>query len=159
MNLKTVVAVLAALNTMPAFAQHSGHTQDHAGHLGSGVMPFDLSRSLHVFSPSPNGGTQLVLSLDADATQIDLIQKHLSMEAAAFTRGDFSDPASIHGEAMPGLAVLRSSAGRIQVRFEPMPQGARLQFETSESALATAVHQWFEAQVRDHGTDAVMHPL
>lgn len=159
MNLKTVAVVLVALNTTPVFAQHIGHTQDHAGHFGSGVMPFDLNRSLHVFSPSPNGGVQVVLSLDGDAAQIDLIQKHLRMEAGAFTRGDYSDPAAIHGSAMPGLAALRSSGERVQVRFEPMPQGARLRFETDDPALVKALHQWFEAQVHDHSADAIMRHL
>lgn len=155
MTFSSLAAILAALTATPALAQHRAH--DHAVHPGASVMPFDLNRSLHVFSPSPDGGSQLVLSLDGDVAQIDLIRKHLGMEAAAFARGDFSDPASIHGEAMPGLAVLQSGARRVHVRFEPMPQGARLRFETSDPALAGAVHRWFEAQVRDHGADAIMH--
>ena len=156
MTTRTITVMVALLSAAPALAQHASHSAGHAGHLGTGVMPFDLHRSLHVFTPSPAGGTQAVLSLDGDAAQVGLIRAHLSKEAAAFARGDYSDPAAIHGAAMPGLAALRANGGRVRVAFEPMPQGARLRFEAGDPGLVTALHQWFEAQVHDHGPDAIL---
>nr|BFE78375.1 hypothetical protein GCM10020093_009760 [Planobispora longispora] len=47
----------------------------------------------------------------ADASQVRLIREHLTEEAARFGRGDFGDPASIHGERMPGLRELSAATG------------------------------------------------
>ena len=159
MTIKIMAVVVALSSATPALAQPIGHDADHTGHLGAGVMPFDLNRSLHVFSPSSTGGVQIVISLDGDAAQIDLIRAHLAEEAAAFARGDYADPTAIHGTAMPGLAALQASGGRVQVSFEPMPRGAQLDFEAGDPVLVAAVHRWFEAQVRDHGGDAIMRHL
>lgn len=156
MLFRLLIALMALLNAKPVFAQHDGHAAAHTGHFGAGIMPFDLNRSLHVFTPMPTGGTQTVLSLDADAAQVDLIRTHLRKEAAAFAQGDYADPAAIHGAAMPGLATLGASNGRVNASFEPLPQGARIRFETTHPDLVIALHQWFEAQVHDHGADAII---
>ena len=143
------------LSVGPAFAQHAAH-QGHGEHLGASVMPFELARSTHIFTPTADGGTQEVVSKDSDPQQIALIRDHLRKEAAAFARGDYTDPTSIHGADMPGLKELQAGADRLRVAFEELPQGARLRFSTSDAALIAALHQWFEAQVREHGADAVM---
>ena len=155
--IKYLIAVAALLSNSPAFAQHPMHQQQN-DHLGASVMPFDLTRSTHVFTPTADGGTQEVISKDSDPQQIALIRDHLRKEAAAFAHGDYTDPTSIHGTDMPGLKELKAGAARIRIAFEELPQGARLQFSTSDAALTVALHQWFEAQVREHGGDAIMHP-
>lgn len=152
-----LVALAALLNVTPAIAQDTGLAVEHEQHLGAEVMPFDLARSVHIFTPLKDGGTQDVVSRDGDSTQVDLIRAHLSKEAAAFALGDYSDPSTIHGQAMPGLAELRAGAGRMHVALEHLPEGARLRFKASDPALVAALHGWFEAQVRDHGADAIMH--
>ncbi len=156
MPFRLLIALVALLNATPAFAQHGVRGAGHTGHLGAGVMPFDLNRSLHVFTPMPSGGTQAVLSLDGDGGQVELIRTHLRIEAAAFARGDYADPAAIHGTTMPGLATLGAGSGRVRVTFEPIPQGALIRFATTDPVLVTALHQWFKAQVRDHGGDAIL---
>jgi hypothetical protein len=153
--IKYVIAVAVLLSDGPAYAQHAAH-QGQGDHLGASVMPFDLARSTHIFTPTADGGTQDVVSKDGDPKQIALIRDHLKKEAAAFARGVYTDPASIHGTDMPGLKELKAGANRIRIAFEELPQGARLRFSTRDAALITALHRWFEAQVREHGTDAVM---
>jgi len=161
------LAVLALSWTMTAQASDSGHAH-HGAHadrqkkveqLGAMVMPFDLDRSLHVFEKASDGGTQAVISKDRDAAQIALIREHLKKEAAAFARGDFSDPAAIHGHDMPGLSDLRAGAGRIQVIYQELPDGARLRYVTDEDRLVQALHAWFAAQLHDHGGHATTHPI
>lgn len=120
-------------------------------------MPFDLARSIHVFTPLTDGGTQAVTSRDGDPVQVELIRAHLRKEAEAFGRGDYADPSSIHGAAMPGLAELQAGASRMGIAFNPIPEGALVRFTTSDPKLVAALHLWFEAQVRDHGADAMMH--
>jgi hypothetical protein len=122
---------------------------------GAEVMPFDLGKTKHVFAKDSSGGIQTVTANDpADSLTIRLIREHLSLEAAKFGRGEFDDPAAIHGAAMPGLAELRASAGRLAVLYAEVPSGARITFITSEPGLRAALHQWFDAQVRDHGEHA-----
>ena len=118
---------------------------------GALVMPFDLAKTTHRFESLPDGGRQTVSALEPDSQQVRLIREHLRQEAERFSRGDFGDPAAIHGHDMPGLAELRRGAARITVTFSELPTGAELRYQTSEPALLTALHHWFAAQRRDHG--------
>lgn len=153
MKIKLAVAITVLVLASPVQAQHM---MDHSGHLGADVMPFDLARSLHIFTPLKDGGLQEIVSRDGDPAEIDLIRQHLKKEAAAFSKGDYSDPAHIHGSSMPGLDVLQGASGKIDVSFAEMPEGARLRFTSDDPAIVEALHAWFRAQVRDHGADAVM---
>jgi hypothetical protein len=122
---------------------------------GQTVMPFDLEQTTHRFTPTATGGTQdVVADQQGDAKQVDLIRAHLRKEAQAFSRGDFSDPARIHGADMPGLAELQDGYDRFEVRYEERADGATLTYTTEDSALVDALHSWFEAQLGDHGAHA-----
>jgi hypothetical protein len=125
---------------------------------GARVMPFDLEQTMHVFQSLDDGGLQTVRAKDpANREQIALIQTHLQEEASKFQRGDFSDPATIHGEAMPGLAELRAGAGQIEIEYLPLPDGAQIRYRTKDPALVMAIHHWFMAQRADHGSHATGH--
>ena len=163
----TLLAALAFGVGCGGTGTEHGARHDHAGHgagkerrdavaeRGREVMPFDLERTTHRFEERPDGGKQTVVADDArDRRQVVLIRAHLAEEAARFRRGDFADPARIHGERMPGLAELRAGAGRVSVRYAPEPSGASLRYTTKEPKLVTALHAWFRAQVRDHGRHA-----
>ncbi|MEU8110607.1 hypothetical protein [Micromonospora sp. NPDC048947] len=123
--------------------------------LGASVMPFDLERTTHRFTRTDTGGVQTVVADDSrDTAQITLVQQHLSAEVERFRRGDFTDPALIHGTEMPGLAALRAHGGRITIRYEAVPDGARATYATDDAGLRDALHHWFDAQVSDHGPHA-----
>jgi hypothetical protein len=125
---------------------------------GAEVMPFDLERTTHIFEEQPDGGLQQVVADDpADAEQIALIRGHLQEEAAKFQRGDFGDPAAIHGEGMPGLAELREGYGKITVAYTELPDGAQIRYTANDPALVSAIHAWFAAQLSDHGGHAMDH--
>lgn len=122
---------------------------------GAEVMPFDLDRTTHRFTPTPNGLVEEVVADDPDdATQVGLIRGHLLGEAGRFTAGDFGDPAQIHGREMPGLAELEAGAADLQIRYEELANGARITFSTDEADLVTALERWGAAQVVDHGEHA-----
>jgi hypothetical protein len=86
------------------------------------------------------------------------VQTHLIEEADRFRDGDYGDPASIHGEDMPGLATLEDRAGAITVVVDLLSDGARLTFSTDAADLVDALHRWGEAQVSDHGDHAEHAP-
>lgn len=146
------------LGASPASADStaSSQRQTTVEQRSESVMPFDMNRTMHVFTPTSSGGVQSVISQDGDARQIALIRSHLRKEAAAFAHGDFDDPAAIHGNAMPGLARLRTGADRITVAYADTSNGARITFKTPDHNLIGAIHDWFAAQVRDHGAHAMM---
>jgi hypothetical protein len=130
--------------------------QEHVHGHGRDVMPFDLARTRHVFQMTEDGGVQQVLMRGdvADPEQVRLIQHHLTIEAGAFQRGDFTDPTRLHGATMPGVKELQSGAKRIQITYRPLPAGAEIRFRSSDIRLVTAIHRWFGAQLSEHGSDA-----
>ena len=148
------VAILGALWATGAFASQETRPEEIA-EKGARVMPFDLEETTHVFEKTQTGGVQEVVADDpADEKEISLIKGHLEEEAAAFRRGDYSDPSSIHGQDMPGLKQLEAGHEKVEVRYSELPDGARIEFSTEDPASVRALHRWFDAQLSDHGGDA-----
>jgi hypothetical protein len=152
-----VVALAAGAYGLGA-ARSGGESRDRqelVAERGASVMPFDLDQTTHVFATRPTGGIQTVSADDRDdAEQVALIRMHLREEAAAFRRGEFVDPAAIHGMAMPGLAVLRARYRELEVVYEDAPAGGRIVYASDRPELVQALHEWFDAQLMDHGDDA-----
>lgn len=122
---------------------------------GAQIMPFNLDETQHVFEATITGGIQRVVAKDTkNHTQIKLIQEHLQKEAARFQAGNFDDPAAIHGEEMPGLTELRQLHKEISVRYQPSPEGASIHYQSKNPLAISAIHQWFSAQLTDHGKHA-----
>ena len=125
---------------------------------GAKVMPFNLEQTTHVFQKLDDGGLQKVVVKDpSNKKQIALIQSHLKEESEKFRKGDFSDPAKIHGQDMPGLAELKAGAKQIDIRYTPLADGAQIRYQAKDPKLVTALHQWFSAQLADHGDHATHH--
>ncbi|MFF9037781.1 hypothetical protein ACF090_20195 [Streptomyces sp. NPDC014892] len=59
-----------------------------------------------------------------------------------------------NGRRMPGLTELEDGYERIEVRYRDRPDGAILIYEIEEPALVDALHDWFDAQLSDHGDHA-----
>lgn len=162
MNPKRDIAfILAALAfTGPVILPAAADTErrQEVARRGAQVMPFDLEQTTHLFQPLDDGGLQRVMVKDPkNRTQIALIRVHLKEEAERFHRGDFSDPAKIHGVDMPGLAELSRGAAGVGVRYTERPDGAEIRYTAKDPALVDAIHRWFQAQLHDHGRDATMH--
>lgn len=173
-------ALLLFASLLAGCAQHppndsavSGHaSMDHTAHMkaiaaperqaevsarGGDVMPFSLSATVHVFAKSPEGGMQQVLARNADDTaQVALVRQHLREIREQFLKGDFSGPSHIHGRDIPGLAELKAARpGQIDIVYNNVAGGAELAYKTTATPLVTALHRWFDAQLADHGKDAM----
>ncbi|BDE07377.1 hypothetical protein WPS_26530 [Vulcanimicrobium alpinum] len=146
-----VLATLLLAGSRPLAADADASRQADVERKGKAVMPFDQSASMHVFVPTARGGVQTVMVHDGDPAQVALVRSHLRAEAARFARGDFRDPAAIHGTRMPGLRTLSAGAGRIAVTYADVATGGRITYATGDPRLVRALHAWFAAQVRDHG--------
>ena len=148
----TAMVVLMQLNCGRVIAQTP---QEHVHGMSHSVMPFDMAKTTHVFRMTETGGVQRVVLKDkSDADQIVLIRQHLREEAARFQRGDYSDPARLHGATMPGLNELQLGVQRVKVSYSDLPDGAEITFKTTDPQLLTAIHRWFGAQLSEHGADA-----
>lgn len=123
---------------------------------GANVMPFELKATTHLFSKKQKGGVQQVVAKNPkDQTQIRLIREHLKQIATQFTKGDFSGPTHIHGSFMPGLNELKKAKpGEIRVSYQNLSYGGQIEYTTANAPLIAALHQWFDAQLSDHGADA-----
>lgn len=149
---------LAAIIILP-LAAHSADAKRQAevAKRGPDVMPFSLKATTHFFTKTNNGGTQRVIAKDvSDAVQTQLVREHLRDIQMQFQKGDFSGPSHIHGNDMPGLAQLKAAQpGQISIAYQDINGGAELTFRTDNAKLVTALHSWFDAQLSDHGADAM----
>jgi hypothetical protein len=153
------LAAVAQSEPPPAPMDHAGHGA-HVRELGAAVMPFDLDATLHVFIKTPDGGEQVVIARDpTETTQVELVRRHLHALSIEFSLGRFDDPIAIHGPDMPGVDVLRASTGSMAIVYFDVPAGSLITYRTSDPEVVAAIHAWFDAQVADHGLDAVEGPV
>jgi hypothetical protein len=149
----TIIAVTAA--GVAVWLGSSQTRQAEVAAKGRQIMPFDLERTTHRFTKTATGGIQDVVADDpTDADQVRLVREHLTKESARFARGDFGDPAAIHGTSMPGLAELSTGYQRIATGYSEQPDGARITYTIKDTKLIAALHAWFDAQMSDHGSHA-----
>lgn len=143
------VAHMAAMADAQRQAQVAGRGKD--------VMPFSLAATTHVFTMTAEGGVQQVVAKKStDAAQVKLVRQHLQEIRDEFLKGDFSGPSHIHGQDMPGLVDLKlAKPGQIGIVYKEVKGGAELAYNTSDASLVAALHKWFDAQLADHGKDAM----
>jgi hypothetical protein len=157
--MKTILlSLVLAAATAGVLAQPAGaQRQAEVARRGADVMPFSLAATQHVFTKTAHGGVQRVVARDPrDAAQVRLVRRHLHEIQAQFRRGDFSGPAHIHGEDMPGLAELKAAGpGKVAIAYQDVRGGAELSYRTKDPSLVAALHAWFDAQLSDHGHDAM----
>jgi hypothetical protein len=121
----------------------------HGDAAGHELLEYaDASHSLGYLRPSLPAG--LMLGDLNDTAQIELVRGHLRQVTAAFSAGDFSVPAAIHGIDMPGLAALSVGASRLRIVYDDVPSGGHITYGSSDPALVVALHDWFAAQNNDH---------
>lgn len=157
----TGIALLVGIGVLVAHRSGStGHhdltsRQEDVAARGAHVMPFDQNTTTHMFKKASDGGVETVTAnVPSDTAQVGLVRMHLAHEADLFATGDFGDPTAIHGSNMPGLADLEHGAGRIHFDYADVPGGAKITYTTGDSALVSAIHHWFDAQLADHVSHA-----
>lgn len=159
-HLRPILVILASVLLSPTTWAASTARQQEVAQKGAMVMPFNGQNSKHVFQKMPDGGLQQVIANDASNKDlVHAIRGHLSMEADRFKKGDYSDPMKIHGMDMPGVQYLSNiKPGQIVITYRDLPSGAEVRYAGKDAATVTAIHNWFDAQLADHGSDATDKP-
>jgi hypothetical protein len=149
----------------PSHMDHAAHAtmteqaqrRTEVARRGKDVMPFELAATTHFFSKTAEGGVQQVVARKpTDAAQVKLARAHLRSIREQFLRGDFSGPSHVHGQDMPGLAELGAAKpGQIAIDYMDVKGGGQLTYRTTDAASVAALHKWFDAQLSDHGKDAM----
>ena len=156
---KYVLQAVLLLAFVSAIAAQAADLQRQAeiASRGADVMPFSLEATTHVFTKTGEGGTQRVIAKNiADTQQVKLVRERLRDIQAEFLKGDFSGPSHIHGNEMPGLAALKAAKPReITIVYKEVGGGAELTYRARDAKLVAALHEWFDAQLSDHGADAM----
>ena len=151
------LALAGAVGFPLAAMSADGQRQAEVASRGADVMPFDLKATTHIFTKSEDGGSQRVVAKDPmNAEQTKLVRGHLLEIKSQFLKGDFSGPSHIHGMDMPGLAELKTAKpGQISIAYKEVEGGAELAYRTKSPKFVAALHKWFDAQLSDHGSDAM----
>jgi len=160
---RLILTILLIIQTpfLAAANKASDERLDEVAAKGRMVMPFNLEKTLHVFSKTEQGGVQqLIVKELSDKAQISLIKEHLSKIYAEFKLRNFSDPEKIHGADMPGLKALQNAkADELLLQYRELENGAEITYSAKKPELITAIHQWFDAQLSDHARHSTMHRL
>lgn len=117
------------------------------GHL---VMGVDQYTSTHHFDDAPDGGRIVLVRNADDPAGAARIQSHLRAIAAAFSAGDFSAPALVHMQEVPGAQVMAAKRALIQYTVRDLRRGAELTIRTRDPHAVRAVHDFLAFQRSEH---------
>lgn len=117
---------------------------------GQQAMGVDQYTSTHVFDALPDGG-RIELQRDVDdAAGVERIRRHLEAIARAFDEGDFSTPAFMHVQSVPGASVMAAKRDAITYTYGELPRGGELRITTQDSQALEAIHEFMAFQREQH---------
>lgn len=158
MQIPFVAVFLVAVTVAPLGAQ-ARPSHDHAQHdsafaamqeRGRVAMGVDQYTSTHHFDALPDGGRiELQRNID-DSVGVNRIREHIREIARAFAAGDFSTPALVHLQDVPGTKLM--AAKRAVITYEPrdLPRGAELRIRTTDAEALRAIHEFMAFQRSEH---------
>ena len=152
--LLAISAAACAACSRSAPANHAPDGQDTSfaamQERGQQAMGVDQYTSSHIFEPLPDGG-RIVLQRDApDTAGTETIRTHLATIVIAFSQGDFDIPGFVHGQEVPGTAVMTARRAEISYAMDTLPRGGEVLIRSSDSTVVTAIHEFLAFQQHAH---------
>jgi|SRR5215204_3689704 len=146
------IALTAFAVLMPLAAQDHQHNAA-LNARGKQFMGFDQEATAHHFILTKDGG-RIEVSAKAgdDVKSQGEIRAHLRHIAQAFTSGDFSVPALVHDQKVPGVAKMKAAGASLTYTFEEIQRGALIRISGSSLEAVAAAHEFLKFQIKDHGT-------
>jgi hypothetical protein len=145
-----VLTVLLASSVVAASS-----AQDHRAAMvrGDDAMGFDQAATVHHFYLYEDGGAIQVTVRDrSDKKNFEAIRAHLPEIVQQFARGDFSTPAFVHAQDVPGIADMARLRDRIAYGYDEVRDGGRIRITTRHARARSAVHEFLRFQIQDHKT-------
>lgn len=143
-----VALTCALLCVDPLAAQDSSFAaMQQRGKIAMGV---DQYTSIHHFDDLADGGRIRLERDKDDAVGARAIQAHLRGIAKAFSTGDFSTPAFVHMQSVPGTADMAKRRAAIRYDFQPLRRGGQLRITTADTSARRAVHEFLAFQRGEH---------
>ena len=155
------LTVLAAALTLVAacVAAPDGDGSEFAALQARGEMAMGVDQytSTHLFDALPDGGRIEFRYDREDPEAIATIREHLQEIQAAFSAGDFSTPAFVHAEEVPGADVMAARADHIEYAYHELPRGGELRLTTSDPEALDAIRAFMAFQRDDHQAGGMDH--
>jgi hypothetical protein len=124
------------------------------GEMGMGV---DQYTSTHVFDALPDGGRIEFRHQDDDTAGVAQIRRHLQEIQVSFAEGDFSTPAFVHDQEVPGTDVMAARREHIEYHYQDLPRGGELRLTTSDPEALAAIREFMAFQRDDHRAEGMDH--
>lgn len=114
------------------------------------AMGVDQYTSPHRFDALPDGGRIELQRATDDSAGVAQIRRHMREIATAFASGDFTTPAFVHAQQVPGTDVMAAKRGAISYEARDLPRGAEVRITTRDPEAVRAVHAFIAFQRGDH---------
>ena len=127
---------------------------------GKEAMGVDQYTSIHKFDDLATGG-RIELQRDSDdSAGVATIRHHIHDIAKAFKTGDFTTPAFVHMQSVPGTAAMAKLRSKITYVPKDLPRGAELRIATKDTAAIRAIHEFLAFQRGEHHAEGheMHHP-
>jgi len=158
------VALLAVL-ALAGAACAGDSTSDRGGEAefaelqerGQVAMGVDQYIAVHQFDALPDGGRIELQHGDDDPVAVATIRDHLLEIRTAFSGGDFTTPAFVHAQEVPGTAVMAARKDRIEYMYRDLPRGGEVRLVTSDAEALEAIRSFMAFQREDHRAGGMDH--
>lgn len=117
---------------------------------GAVAMGVNQYTSTHKFDALADGGRIELQRDENDTRDVATIRTHLKEIRAAFERGDFSTPAFVHAQEVPGTKVMAARRAHIRYAYADLPQGGEVRISTTDPEALRAIHEFVAYQRSDH---------
>ena len=125
---------------------------------GKKAMGVDQYASTHKFDSFPNGGRIELQVNQPDSAGVAAIRAHIREIASAFKSGDFSTPAFVHMQSVPGTKQMAALRSKITYTAHDLARGAELHITTTDKDALTAIHEFMAFQRGEHHAEGLSHP-
>ena len=126
---------------------------------GAAGMGVDQYASTHLFDALPDGGRIEFQYSSDDPAEVAAIRRHLHEIHAAFAAGDFSIPAFVHDQTVPGTQVMAARRDHISYLYSELPRGGELRLVTSDPEALEAISAFMAFQRDDHRAGGMDHSI
>jgi len=117
---------------------------------GKKAMGVDQYTSSHTFDALPTGGRIELVRDTNDSVGVAQIRAHIREIARAFGSGDFTTPAFVHMQTVPGTKTMREKRTLIRYEARDGPRGAELLIRTNDAQALAAIHEFLAFQRGEH---------